>query len=76
MDKNKQRDPKEDPQAGDLITLTNGKLRRVTARRGGDVDYNDAKFYPHNCWISTWREWCRKATNSEIISRVELGKIE
>lgn len=58
------RDPKIDPQPGDIVRATqfkNERERHVIARRGGDVDYlavTSANSVQKNCWISTWQSWC------------------
>lgn len=60
------RDPKQDPQPGDVVSKTNMKgkttKRTVTRREGNNIYYRTK---PEGkeclCWIATWWEWCRTA---------------
>lgn len=60
-----QRDPKIDPQNGDIVRATqfkNERERHVAGRRGNHVDYlavTAKKTVQKNCWITTWQDWCR-----------------
>ncbi len=58
------RDPRLNPQAGDVIekstnigtTLT----RTVVRRENNDIFYTSGdNVKVRKCWISTWMEWCR-----------------
>lgn len=54
------RDPRVDPKAGDRIAK--GKLtRRVTEVQRSEIWYLNRNDGLNKCWISTWREWARKA---------------
>lgn len=64
------RDPRLDPQPGDVLCATSptGKqlFRTVTGRKGGDIYYTSGvtiagKTKVKNCWISTWMDWASKA---------------
>ena len=60
------RDPKQDPQPGDVVIKTNMKgkqtKRTVTGRKGNDVYYTTKDGGKvNNCWITTWWDWCRTA---------------
>lgn len=61
------RDPRMDPQPGDIVRKE-GKTRRVAERKGGDIKYfagdadgRRAEGFPKFCWITTWRSWCKDA---------------
>ncbi len=55
------RNPLEEPQPGDMVKLKNGQYRKCTRRQGGDVWYITSDTATEKlCWITTWREWCRK----------------
>ncbi len=61
------RDPRVDPQAGDIIekVSTHGgvtRRRTVTRRDGNDIYYTDQSGQAKKCWISSWLEWARMAT--------------
>jgi hypothetical protein len=60
------RDPRTDPQAGDILRSTISKHtreRRVIARIGHIVEYalyrGDGPGSRHLCRVSTWTGWCR-----------------
>lgn len=58
------RDPKKDPLAGDVLTKGT-RTRRVTMVEQNIITYEltTGGGKPRNlqCWISTWRDWARKA---------------
>lgn len=59
------RDPKLDPQVGDVIRKVLGKgvrTRTVTRRDGNDIFYADNTGKANRCWISSWIEWARLCT--------------
>lgn len=38
------------------------RQRTVFGRHGSEVDYIEGKNNgKRNCWITTWRDWCRNA---------------
>jgi hypothetical protein len=61
-----ERDPKTDPQTGDILRATiytNGRERHVTGRLGSRVLYEAVS--PTNrrvrqCTLRMWREWCER----------------
>lgn len=60
------RDPKIDPQAGDIavkITAKGRKLQRIVTRRAGNEVYykTSESGAEKNCWLTTWQDWCRLA---------------
>jgi hypothetical protein len=59
---NDPRDPRLDPQAGDIIIArvwSPPRRRIVTRRVGGNVYYQLESGAEKCSWISTWMEWCR-----------------
>jgi len=54
------RDPRENPQPGDIVCTATGKRRTVVSRRGGDIAYHDKILTRRTCWITTWQNWCRR----------------
>lgn len=56
------RDPLTDPRAGDVVQK--GKVIRQVARsHAGNIHYtSNTKSTPSVCWITTWCDWCKKAT--------------
>lgn len=60
------RDPRIDPQTGDIVISSTGIRRYVTYRNGGNVSYAGRVKLKCICCISTWREWCRK-NNAEVV---------
>lgn len=72
------RDPRIDPQPGDIVQATSGKGRHVIGVARGDIRYRqiDCKNQAERmCWLSTWREWCRK-NKAEVVIRVVATKKE
>jgi hypothetical protein len=58
-----------DPKPGDVVKASDGVTRTVTSVQGGDINYRDSRCATtreRNCWISTWREWCRKNEAIEV----------
>lgn len=59
------RDPKVDPKSGDVLRGKTGE-RTVNDRQGNDIYWylSSSKSPPKErcCWISTWRDWAKKAT--------------
>lgn len=59
------RDPRLDPQAGDLIVKLGSagrKLSRyVVKRENFDITYRDQSGKERTCWITSWNEWARMA---------------
>lgn len=51
------RDPKIDPQPGDILR-GNGQVRRVLAREGDRVRCASGE-YDYRMLIDNWRKWCR-----------------
>lgn len=61
------RDPRIDPRPGDILNHTdNLRARMVVEVNGNDIVYRtvgkNGLGAKRQCWISTWREWARKAT--------------
>lgn len=55
-----------DPRPGDVVKKGN-LTRRVTGVDGYEITWYREGAYSNmrrDCWISTWREWCR---NAEVI---------
>ena len=59
------RDPRTDPQTGDLIVKSTGTGRKVSRyvvkRAGNDITYRDHRGKERLCWITTWETWAREA---------------
>lgn len=58
------RDPKIDPQPGDVIRKQSAAreiVRTVIARRGFNVDYSNNGGRKFTCWITTWKAWAQDA---------------
>lgn len=63
VDVTKARDPRTDPQPGDVVQKGSSfgfTVRKVIRRDGGNVHYcvGDRKLL---CWIQTWKTWCLDA---------------
>lgn len=60
------RDPRKNPQAGDIIrkgTATRVITRTVTRVKGGDIHYKVVEGGSEKCaWITTWQTWARDAS--------------
>jgi hypothetical protein len=55
------RDPRKDPQPGDIIRKGN-KQRKVVTVYGNDIWYDvPGSTVRKLCWITTWRVWARGA---------------
>jgi hypothetical protein len=66
------RDPKIDPQPGDVLTLENGKFRHVLRRNGYNIVYTtkpQSLAVEKICWISTWQTWCQNQEFASIMTR-------
>lgn len=58
----------ENPQPGDRVVTPDGRFRECvplvygeTVRHSGSVHYISRDGGPvRECWITTWRDWCRK----------------
>jgi hypothetical protein len=62
------RDPRIDPQRGDIIR-GNGQVRRVTAREGDRVRCASG-VYDYRMRLDNWQKWCRLngATEAQVAS--------
>lgn len=67
------RDPRINPQVGDIVRNTKGLIREVHDRRGNDITYvkvsGERRTGPHVCWITTWMGWCNKG---EVVHTAEV----
>lgn len=55
------RDPRKDPQPGDMLMAAYGSSRVVMSRTGDEIEYrflDEMRF--HHCSVTHWQEWCRK----------------
>lgn len=57
-----------DPQPGDSVTK-GSKTRTVVSRESCQVTYKTQNGAVKTCWISTWREWCRKADSAIVVGQ-------
>jgi hypothetical protein len=64
-----------DPKPGDVVETPNGYRRAVgvnafSGRPVSSVVYyittKDGKSRKSSCWVSTWRDWCRKNKAIEV----------
>ena len=61
------RDPRIDPRDGDVVRATIGAQTTRTVLESPwtrSLGYRDMVYYSgqteRSCWITSWREWCRK----------------
>jgi hypothetical protein len=53
------RDPRTDPEVGDVLTALNGRTRTVTKVEKNDIYYRlNTSPKEHKCWKGEWLEWC------------------
>jgi len=60
-----ERDPRNDPRAGDYIAKMSGANRRMTRmvlkRVNNDITFRDQSGKERTCWLTTWMDWAREA---------------
>lgn len=75
MTEPRQRDPRTNPQAGDVVQLLNGCYRRVLTREGDRVDYTvgDGQRGPvFSKQVSSWRVLCLGGRVERVMQQLTL----
>jgi len=64
------RNPRTNPQKGDVLEHQNGERRAVIARRDDSIEYNNRDGMVSVCSMDEWREW---VTRTSILDLGGIG---